>query len=110
MPPRPPPPPQPPKPGPPPKPPPPPPWPRWPCGPLAADSTLGPTPHERLTRKLKVIPEGLLPRFGASSVSPDCGMVSRQPNEVCAYCALPVHEDELAAIEGRSLKKSSPVR
>ena len=71
---------------------------------------MGPIPQERLTRRLNVTDEGLSPRFGASSASPDCGMVSRQPKEVCAYCGFPLQEDELAAREGLSLKKLSPVR
>ena len=71
---------------------------------------MGPIPQERLTRKFKVTEEGLSPRFGASSASPDCGIVSRHPKEVCAYCGFPLQEDELAAREGLSLKKLSPVR
>src|ERR1019366_6351950 len=81
-PPRPPPPPGPPSPGPPmppPNPPGPPPGPP-PCliGP-AVDSTLGPIPNARLTRRFTATAAGPVPRFDGTIVSPACGTVSRFP-------------------------------
>jgi len=37
-------------------------------------------------RRFTATEAGPLPRLTGSSVSPDCGMVSRQPNEVETYC------------------------
>src|SRR5271170_1987083 len=72
--------------GPPPKPPKPPP-PRPPPPPPEdgppGDSTLGPIPNVRPTRRFTATEDGLLPIETGSSVSPDCGSTSSAPKPVC---------------------------
>ena len=91
-----------PPPNPPPRPPPP------PGGALPdADSTLGPMPKVRPTRRFTATEDGLLPRDMGTIGSPAWGTTFRAPKLVCTTL-LAVADGP--AYEGRSLKKLSPVR
>src|ERR1035437_3238101 len=101
----------PPPPGPPPIPPPGPPPPGPPPLPQPpSDSSFGPMPKARLIRRFTAIAAGPLPIFPGMIVSPAWGIVLKQPEEVCTYCVEDPVQLEAETIEGRSLKKLSPVK